>query len=209
MNHSVLAKTYTWWRGDDLPLLLPLPEFRCARVADVPLLADLHNVNLAKIEARLNDANTAYVAYIEDEPVGYGWSGAKSVGVADIFWPITPPDRGLWDFFTFEGARGRGIYSHLLQAILRSEQGEAEKFWIGHRVDNCASQRGIEKAGFQLVNFVVLTPERQLRLAPRGNRARSHGDPQGRHLGFVDVADEEMTVFDFGGMADKDLRLSS
>lgn len=209
MNHSVLAKTYTWWRGDDHPLLLPLPEFRCARVADVPLLADLHNVNLAKIEARLNDANTAYVAYIEDEPVGYGWSGAKSVGVADIFWPITPPDRGLWDFFTLEGARGRGIYPRLLQAILRSEQSEAEKFWIGHRADNDASQRGIEKAGFQLVNFVVLTPERQLRLAPRGNRARSHGDPQGRHLGFVDVADEEMTVFDFGGMADKDLRLSS
>jgi hypothetical protein len=56
---------------------------------------------------------------------------------------------------------------------------------------------------------VVFTPERQLRLAPRGNRARSHGDPQGRHLGFVEVADGEMTVFDFGDMTDKDLKLSS
>src|SRR5512139_153841 len=122
MPHSILAITYTWWRGDDLPLLLPLPEFRCERVVDVPLLADLHNANLAKIEARLNDANTAYVAYIEDEPVGYGWSGANSVGVADVFWPIAPPNRGLWDFFTLQAARGRGIYPRLLQAILRTEQ---------------------------------------------------------------------------------------
>jgi hypothetical protein len=209
MTHSILAITYTWWRGDDLPLLPPLPEFRCECVVDVPLLADLHNVNLAKIEARLNDANTAFVAYIEDEPVGYGWSGANSVGVGDVFWPITPPDRGLWDFFTLEVARGRGVYPHLLQAILRSQQGEAEKFWIGHRVDNYASQRGIEKAGFQMVNFAVLTPERQLRLVPRGNRVRSHGDPQGKHFGFIEVADEEMATFNFGDLKDGDLELSS
>jgi hypothetical protein len=96
----------------------------------------------------------------------------------------------------------------LLQAILRSEQSEADKFWIGHRVDNYASKRGIEKAGFQLVNFVVLAPERQLRLVPRGNRARSHGDPQGRHFGFIKVADEEMAVFNFGDLRDEDLELS-
>jgi GNAT superfamily N-acetyltransferase len=208
MTHSILAMTYTWWRGDDFPQLSPLPEFRCERVVDVPLLADLHNMNLAKIEARLNDANTAYVAYIEDEPVGYGWSGANSVGVGDVFWPIVPPDRGLWDFFTLEVARGRGIYPHLLQAILRSEQGEAERFWIGHRVDNPASQRGIEKAGFQLVNFAVFTPERQLRLVPHGNRARSHGDPQGRHFGFIEVADEEMAAFNFDDLKDEGLELS-
>jgi GNAT superfamily N-acetyltransferase len=208
MVHSILAITYTWWRGDDLPPLLPLPEFHCERVADVPLLADLHKVNLAKIETRLSDANTAYVAYLEDEPAGYGWSGANSVGVADVFWPITPPDRGLWDFFTLPVARGRGIYPHLLQAILRTEQSEAERFWIGHRVDNLASQRGIEKAGFQRVNFAVLTPERQLRLVPRGNRARSYGDPQGRHFGFIEVADEEMAAFNFGDLKDEDLELS-
>jgi GNAT superfamily N-acetyltransferase len=189
--------------------LLPLPEFHCERVADVPLLANLHQVNLANIEARLSDANTAYVAYLEDEPVGYGWSGANSVGVADVFWPITPPNCGLWDFFTLQAARGRGIYPQLLQAILRTEQDEAEQFWIGHRLDNAASQRGIEKAGFQRVNYVVLTPERQLRLVPRGNLARSYGDPQGRHFGFIEVADEEMAAFNFGDMKDEDLELSA
>lgn len=85
MSHSIMAITYTWWRGDELPNLLPLPEFHCERSTDVLLLADLHNLNPAKIEARLDDENTAYVAYIKDEPVGYGWSGAKSVGVGDVF----------------------------------------------------------------------------------------------------------------------------
>ncbi len=203
MSHSILAVSYTWWRGDELPPLPPLPEFRFERVADVPLLSKLHHLEPAKIEARLNDANTAYVAYIEDQPAGYGWSGANSVGVGDMFWPITPPDRGLWDFFTLESARGRGIYPHLLQAILCLEQDEAEKFWIGHRVDNHASKRGIEKAGFQQVNFVVATSERQIKLVPRGNLARSHGDPQGRHFGFVEVVDEDMTVFDFDNLTDE------
>jgi GNAT superfamily N-acetyltransferase len=209
MTYHILAKTYTWWRGDDLPPLPPLPDFRCEPVADVPLLAGLHNVESAKIEERMVDANTAYVAFIADEPAGYGWSGANSVGVADVFWPIPPHSRGLWDFFTLESARGRGIYPHLLQAILRREQNEAEKFWLGHRVDNYASQRGIEKAGFSLVNWVVLTPERQIRLAPRGNLSRSFGDPQGRHLGFAEVADADTEPFDFDGLSDDELQLAS
>ena len=209
MTYHIMAITYTWWRDDDLPPLPPLPDFRFERVVDVPLLARLLNVEPIKIEKRLADANSAYVAFIEDEPAGYGWSGANSVGVADIFWPIPPQSRGLWDFFTLESARGRGIYPHLLQAVLREEQDEAEKFWLGHRVDNDASKRGIEKAGFTLVNWVVLTPERQLRLVPRGNLARSYGDPQGRHMGFVEVADADMEVFDFGDLSDDDLHLAS
>ncbi|MFO7679122.1 MAG: GNAT family N-acetyltransferase [Chloroflexota bacterium] len=207
MTYYIMARTYTWWRGDDLPALPPLPDFRCERVVDVTLLARLHKVESAKIEERLADANTAYVAFIADEPAGYGWSGANSVGVGDVFWPIPPNSRGLWDFFTLESARGRGIYPHLLQAILREEQNEAGKFWLGHRVDNYASQRGIEKAGFSLVNLVVFTPERQIRLAPRGNLARSYGDPQGKHLGFAEVADEDMELFDFGGLPDDEVQL--
>ncbi|MEZ4671342.1 MAG: hypothetical protein R3E39_25855 [Anaerolineae bacterium] len=101
----------------------------------MPLLADLHDLQPAKIEARLSDAITAYVAYIEDEPFGYDWSGANSVGVGDIFWPITPPDHALWDFRTLEVARGRGIYPHLLQSILRLEQGGCGKVldWSSYR----------------------------------------------------------------------------
>jgi GNAT superfamily N-acetyltransferase len=171
-------------------------------------LAKLHQVEPARIEMRLADANTAYVAMFEDEPAGYGWSGAHSVGVADIYWPIPPSSRGLWDFCTLDAWRGRGIYPHLLQAILRSEQTEAEKFWIGHRADNLASKRGIEKAGFQLANYVVFTPDRQIRLTPRGELTRSYEDPQGLHTGFIEVAEADLTAFEFENFSDKDLKLS-
>lgn len=209
MPYSILALTYTWWCGDNLPALPPLPQLRCESVVDVPFLAELHQDEPAKIETRLADANTAYVAFIGDEPAGYGWSGAWSVGVADVFWPIPPHSRGLWAFYTLEGWRGHGIYPRLLQAILRREQGEAEKFWIGHRADNHASRRGIEKAGFQLVNYVVMTPEGQLRLVPRGNLQRSLDDPQGIHFGFIDALDEEMAIFNFGELQGEDLKFSS
>ena len=105
MTHFIMANTYTWWRGDDLPALPPLADFRCERTEDVHLLATLHNVTTSKIAHRLETENNAYVAFLEDVPAGYGWTAAKSVGVADVFWPLKPPDRGLWDFATLPAWR--------------------------------------------------------------------------------------------------------
>ena len=207
MKHFILAVTYTWWRGDALPALSPLPGLRCERLTDSGLLAELHGLAPDKINARLADANTAYVAYLHDEPAAYGWSGANHVGVANLIWPIPSGSRGLWNFVTLPAFRGRGIYPLLLQAILRMEETVVEKFWIGHRIDNIASQRGIEKAGFQLLNHVVLTPEEKIRLAPVNFPERAYGDPQGMHYGFVDLLPAEMTPFDFGNLSDDELEL--
>ena len=74
MTFHILAITYTWWRVDALPPLPPLPDFRCEPAADVQFLAKLHKVEATKIEERLADANTAYVAFLADQLVGYGWS---------------------------------------------------------------------------------------------------------------------------------------
>jgi hypothetical protein len=77
-----------------------------------------------------------------NESAGYGWSWASSVGVGDMYWPIAPSNRGRWGFATLPAFRGSGIYPRLLQPILRREEHEAEKGWIGHRADSSASQRG-------------------------------------------------------------------
>lgn len=37
--------------------------------------------------AALAQGSTFYVVFFQDEPAGYGWSGANEVGVGDIFWP--------------------------------------------------------------------------------------------------------------------------
>ena len=63
MTYFVVANVYTWWRGDDLPALPPLPDFRCQRVDDVQLLAGLRNVGPQAIETRLATENNAYVAF--------------------------------------------------------------------------------------------------------------------------------------------------
>ena len=43
-----------------------------------------------------------------------------------LSWPLGPQDRHLWDFVTLPAYRGRGVYPHLLQAILRAESEGAE-----------------------------------------------------------------------------------
>lgn len=204
MTYFIMGYAYTWWRGDELPSLPSLDGFRSEYTEDVQLLAKLHKLDVPTIETRLETSNKPYVAFIQDEPVAYGWSATKTVGIveAGIEWPLTPSDRALWDFVTFEAWRGRGIYPLLLQAILRTEQSEAERFWIGHRADNDASKRGILKAGFQLSNIGVMTPDYQPRAVPRGNRERALVDPQGKHFGFIELADKDMTTFNFENMGD-------
>jgi GNAT superfamily N-acetyltransferase len=199
MTYFIMGYEYTWWRGDELPRLPPLDGFCSEPADDTQLLALLHNVDIPSIETRLSAGNTPYVAFLQDKPVAYGWSATKTVGIAEVGleWRLTPDDRGLWDFVTLEGWRGRGIYPKLLQAILRAEEARAERFWIGHRADNDASKRGILKAGFQLSNIEVLTPDYQPRSVPRGNRQRALVSPLGKHLGLIEVDDKDMALFDF------------
>ena len=49
---------------------------------------------------------------------------------------------------TLASHRGLGIYPRLLDAIVRVESSEAERFWVGYAPENHASGTGIRKAGF-------------------------------------------------------------
>lgn len=207
MTYFIMGYAYTWWRGDDLPSLPSLDGFRSEYTDDIPLLAQLHNLDIPTIETRFETGNNPYVAFVKDEPVAYGWTATKTMGIAEggIEWPLSSDDRGLWDFATLEAWRGRGIYPMLLQSILRTEYSEVERFWIGHRADNDASKRGIVKAGFQLSNIVgTMMPDNQPWAAPRGDRERALADPQGKHFGFIELADEDMKLFSFENMGDAD-----
>lgn len=54
--------------------------------------------------------------------------------------------------------RGRGVYPHLLQAILQHEEYTAKRFCILHAPENLASAGGIRKAGLLSVaelSFVI------------------------------------------------------
>ena len=140
----------SWWRGDALPALSPIAEFRAEVTQDTALLAWLSNYEGAEAQRRLDQGHRPYVAWMGNTPVAYGWVATRvaSIGELDIDVPMPATDRYLWDFATLPAWRGRGIYPHLLQAILRQEAETAERCWIIAAPENRASSAGIYKAGF-------------------------------------------------------------
>lgn len=174
-----LGCAYHWWQGDPLPELPPLPGFAARLVTDKGLLAQLHRLDEDAIQARFDEGAHCYVAFLKDTPAGYGWVGTKVGHIREIGleWTLGEPDCVLWDFVTLPAYRGRGVYPHLLQAIIRAEAAHAERFWIGHQGQNVASQRGIQKAGFILHNLSLLTADGQIVHQPQGDLARATADP--------------------------------
>jgi GNAT superfamily N-acetyltransferase len=152
---------YTWWRGDDLPALDPLPGFELIQSEDMDLLVRLSALTADEVKTRVDRGHHPYLAMINDEPAAYGWSAWKHAEIGELGVDITLPsgDRYLWDFVTIPEWRGKGIYPHMLQGIIRSEAGNAERFWIGHDLDNVASARGIEKAGLPVIGEVWVRDE--------------------------------------------------
>jgi GNAT superfamily N-acetyltransferase len=187
MSYRVLGYGYTWWHGDPLPCLPSLAGLRMLPTTDAALIAGLAQLSQAEVTERMRQANQAYVAYMETEPAAYGWSAAQTGAIYELGFNFKIPsgNRYLWDFATLPAWRGRGIYPRLLQAILASEGSAADRFWIGHTGENEASQRGIIKAGFQLVEALVIVPGATLAILPFDPRARAEVSPMGLSLDML------------------------
>lgn len=149
---------YTWWEGDPLSDLDPLDGFQLSRTDDAALLDQLSDLTETELRERMSRGHRAYLATIRGEPAAYGWSAWEQAEIGELGIEITLPDgdRYLWDFVTLPTYRGRGIYPRMLQGIIQAERDEAQRFWIGHDLDNVASARGIEKAGLPVIGEVWL-----------------------------------------------------
>jgi GNAT superfamily N-acetyltransferase len=141
----------TWWQGDPLPRLAPLTQFSAHPSTDIALLADLVQVTEDEIRKRFRTGSVPYIAYIDQVPTAYGWVASKVGDVIEINLHFDLPARNsyLWDFATLPAWRGKGIYPHLLQSIVRQEQSNFDRYWILYAPFNLASRAGIHKAGFQ------------------------------------------------------------
>jgi hypothetical protein len=159
---------YAWWRGDPLPDLGVLPRFQAERAADLETLARVNRLDDAEVQRRVEAGHRPYLAWLGERPVGYGWSATTeaSIGEQGIRLVLPPGNRYLWDFATLPEWRGQRMYPRLLQAILRAEQAEAERFWIGHDASNVASARGILAAGFHPAGDVVLLEDGAVVMLP-------------------------------------------
>jgi GNAT superfamily N-acetyltransferase len=162
-----------WWRGDVLPDLPPLQAFSARISTDMQLIARLTGLSRQEIEARLQKGHHIYSAFIAEKPVAYGWVAERTAGVREIqlSFTLSARDRYLWDFQTLPAWRGRGIYSHFLQEIIRQEM--AERFWILYQPGNDVAARSIERAGFHFLGELVLSEGRvsAIELFEDGERA--------------------------------------
>jgi GNAT superfamily N-acetyltransferase len=138
-----------FWQGDPLPSLAPLPGFRAEQTDDIALIARLARLAPAEVRRRMDTGHRAYVGYLNDVPAAYGWvagMGAE-IGELGVAFVLPAGDRYLWDFATLPEWRGRGIYPHLLRAIIAGEM-DAQRLWIIHAPENVPSCKGIARAGF-------------------------------------------------------------
>ena len=137
-------------RDDPLPTLATTPELEVHEVWDADFMARLQGRAVEEIERRFAAGHRAYVAWWNEEPAAWGWVATRAADIGELgaSFAMRDGERYLWNFVTLAAHRGRGIYPRLLQAIVRAESREAERFWIGYAPENRASGSGIAKAGF-------------------------------------------------------------
>lgn len=169
----------TWWRGDSLPKLAPLPTFSASASTDISLLAHLTNLSEQEVQSRIQRENRPYVAFMNETPTAYGWVATRVSGVKELQFSFNIPSDNLylWDFLTLPQWRGQGIYPHLLQAIIAQEHA-TQRFWIGYEPGNETSAHSIKKAGFHVVCDFVVSNNRisGLELYATGEQAQASAD---------------------------------
>ena len=140
---------WSWWRGDALPVCSVVSGLTVEESKHVELLSNLMGFPEAAMREQLWLGHRAYLARLGTLPVAVGWAATGEVAVLGgrVTLHVPPNNRYLYGFVTHPDWRGRGMYPHVLQAILRTE--EQEHFWIMHPLENTSSERGIHKAGFR------------------------------------------------------------
>ena len=155
-------------RDDAVAPLAPLPGLAVRRERSPEAMARLQSKPVSEMGARLVAGHRAYVASLDGIDAAFGWVATRHARIGELGIAFDVPDgeRYLWNFVTLPSHRGRGIYPHLLDAIVRAEMREAERFWVVWAPENHASGAGIGRAGF--VEVAELSFDRDGRPATSG-----------------------------------------
>ena len=140
-------------RDDVMPQLSPIAGLLVRRERDAALMAALQGRSEEDMANRFAAGHRAYVAYLGGEATAFGWVATRVATIGELYatFEIPEGERYLWNFVTLRAHRGKGIYPRLVDAILRAESREADRFWIAYAPENHALGAGIRKAGFVTV----------------------------------------------------------
>jgi hypothetical protein len=158
----------TWWRGDSVPPLSALPDFRVESSRDEHLIAHINQLAQHEVRQRMHTGHLPYLAYVQQAPVGYGWMATQeaSIGELSLRFALPATERYLWDFATLPEWQGYGIYPRLLQGILTQLPSTVERVWIIHAPENTPSGVGMTKAGLLSVGQLSFRSDGGVGLAP-------------------------------------------
>jgi hypothetical protein len=165
-------------RTDAVVPLPPLPTLHVRRMRDAAVMATLQDRTVEDMVRRFASGHRAYVAFDGNTPTAWGWVATQSAEIGELGSSFFIPggERYLWNFVTLPTHRGLGIYPRLLDAIVRAESLEAERFWIAYAPENHASGAGIRKAGFTALAELSFDADGHAalkELAPGGGRVAS------------------------------------
>jgi GNAT superfamily N-acetyltransferase len=140
-------------RDDPTAALPPIAGLLVRRELDAAVMAAFQGRTFLEMVDRFAAGHRAYVAYLDGEPAAFGWVATRvaAIGELNATFDIPSGERYLWNFVTVRAHRGKGIYPRLIEAIVRAESREADRFWIAYAPENHASGAGIRKAGFVTV----------------------------------------------------------
>jgi GNAT superfamily N-acetyltransferase len=166
---------WAWWRDDPMPALPQFAGLQASAAEADGAVAALTGYTVPQVSRGRQSGHRPYVARLDGPPVAYGWSASRrgSFGPQETTFSIPPRNRYLWGFVTLPAWRGRGIYPRLLQAIVRDEWQDADRFWALHDARNRPSARGLVKAGCSLVGHVYFLAEGAFGLVPVGPTERA------------------------------------
>jgi GNAT superfamily N-acetyltransferase len=149
---------YSFSYNDEFSPLPELPGLKFSKCEDPLFMSIMGQIPLEDAQYRLLNDNRAYIAYLNDVPVGFGWVALGKAKIGELNHEFTVPryHAYLWNFRVSSEFRGLGIYPRLLQYIIKKEGRKIDHFWIMHAPENIASGNGIIKAGFNLIADVSL-----------------------------------------------------
>ena len=176
-------------RNDPTPQMQPLPGLDVQHEKSAAMMASLQGRTEAEMQRRLDAGHRAYVAWRDGVPAAWGWVATRTADIGELGSSLTiqAGERYLWNFVTLPTHRGQGIYPRLLEAIVRAESREAERFWIAYAPENHASGAGIRKAGF--VALAELSFDASGRAALKG-LTPGGGQIASRVLGLPEATDD-------------------
>jgi GNAT superfamily N-acetyltransferase len=135
-------------------------EFRRITLDLMPALSAIRGYDASdEFLQRFETGRRCYGAWVEGQPAAFGWVSYEDeeIGELNLRIKLLPGEVYVWDCVTASRFRGNGLYSALLSYILselRTQQ--ICRAWIGADLDNVASQKGIERAGFRHIADLII-----------------------------------------------------